>query len=245
MNPLFNQTQDKLLENIPDYMDWNKAQCWINEGRKLVQDLGEKGFFETEFLCFEWNHVDDPKPEAVFGLYPSEKWRKCVLATFFADLVSYSQSVDQVNFERLLFVMHAFPEGFRTWWMKLLNGAWWPVGYTGWYPMLELQFELFEKKSDQIKDRMVMPNIHPKDQKPYLYLFNFSVTPSLKHTPLTKILMQRFAEDINKQNAAGLASIIVSEDGARIVSRFGMSYCGRFTIDGCLESIYTCRRKGR
>ena len=73
------------------------------------------------------------------------------------------------------------------------------------------------------------------------YLFNFSVAPQFKKSMLSKKLMLNFIDDVNAQNAAGMACIAVSGEGVRIADRFGMSYSGDLTVDGSLESVFTKR----
>jgi hypothetical protein len=237
MNPEASTEENKLLSKIPDFLDWKAAKQWINKGKKLVQQCTEKEILEGEVFSLEWMQIAE-KDESPFGLYPSKQWRKFVLSAFFADMVSYAQPVAQVCFKRLLFVMHAFPQGFRTWWIRLANGTTLPVGYTGFYPMLETTFELFKKNPGKLKDRMVVPHMHLNEERPYLYLFNFSVAPAFKVEYLTRTLMKSLVEDIQRHNPKGLACITVSEDGIRIAKRFEMSYKGDLTIDGCSEGVY-------
>ena len=137
--------------------------------------------------------------------------------------------------------MHAFPQGFRIWWIQLPSGAWWPVGYTGWYPMLENVFDVFDKNPERLKNRMVVPNPSSVGQKPYLYLFNYSAAPSMKKSALTKELMKKYVQDIEAQNASGIACITVSEDGVGVAKRFGMKLTGYLNLDGVQEGIYTLR----
>lgn len=224
----------ELLENIPDFQNWQEALLWIKESQKQLRQLSLNKIMEQGVVSLEWDQREQNKMFP-FGFYPSENWRKFVLAVFFADLISYERSTDQVDFERLLFVMHAFPSGFRTWWVKC--DGWLPVGYTGWYPMSEAMFELFEKHPEKLKDRMVVPNVCLKEN-PYLYLFNFSIVPELKKSLLSKKLLKQFIADINTQNAAGLACIAVSDDGMRIAGGLGMSCSGQFHLYGVVEKVF-------
>lgn len=230
----------ELLSNVPDFTSWKEASDWLEEGKRVARQLVPGAILQADMASLEWDDIAQ-KQEAPFGLYASDKWRKFVLATFLADLVAYPKSSDQVNFERLLYVMHAFPRGFRTWWHKVPDGSWWPMGYTGWYPMLETAFQLFENNPGELKDRMVVPNTHITEQAPYLYLFNFSAAVALKKSNFTQALMQRFVEDISAQKPAGLACITVSEDGMRIANRFGMTRSGAITVDGESEGVFTFR----
>jgi hypothetical protein len=239
MNIIVNKKSEKLLENVPDFFYWNEAIEWIKQGQKFIKNFSLE-VLEKEILSLEWSELQQKK-EPPFGLYPSKKWRKFVLAAFFADITSYPKPVDQVNFERLLFVMHAFPQGFRIWWIKLEDDSWWPVGYSGWYPMVETMFEIFEKNPDKLKDRMIIPYIRSTTSKTYLYLFNFSVAPEFKKSRLSKILINEFIEEVSDQDAAGLACIVVSSDGIRIANRCGMSHTGDLNIEGNVEGVYVKR----
>lgn len=224
---------EKLLETIPDLTSWQAASNWVQQKQRQAAQFDP----QAKILAVEWKEIEQ-KPNFPFGLYSSEKWRKFVLATFLADLISYVKPIDQVSFERLLYVMHAFPHGFRTWWVELSNQDWLPVGYTGWYPMLETAYELFEKNPEKLKDRMVVPNTSVQDKNSYIYLFNFSVGPAYRKSQLSKLIMKKYVQDISEQKPSGLACITVSEDGIRIANRFGMSCCGHLNLDGTLEGVY-------
>lgn len=235
----------QLLKDVPDFLSWNKALEWMQEGQSLLENYRPRELQESEIRSLEWDHsVQSTSP---FGLYPLKSWRKFVLSTYFSDVVSYPQPVDQVNFERLLFVMHTFPEGFRTWWIELAQNMWWPVGYSGWYPMHESAFEIFEKHPEKLRDRMVVPYkvVGPTSQNPYLYLFSFSAAPQLKGSILTKALMKAFIKDIDAAQPAGLSCITVSGDGVRIASRLGLTQTGTLNLNGHLEGIFTRRSKAQ
>lgn len=218
-----------LAPQIPDFSEWQKAKAWVHEGRSVIK----KSIPTDAFVAMEWVDIAEEQT-GPFGLYASENFRKFVLATFLADLVSYSDEVDQVGFDRLLFVMHGFIKGFRTWWVKI-EDRWWPVGYTGWYPMLKTAYLQFKERPETLTSRMVVPTTN----EDYLYLFNFSASPQFKKSNLSKSLMKLFVEDINTLHAKGLACITVSEDGERAASRFGMSCSGYLQIGQSKETIYT------
>jgi hypothetical protein len=226
-----------LMNSAVDFFDWTLAESWIEEGKKQIKLFNTEKVDEKDICFFDWSE-NESGGGFPFGYYPSECWRKFVLAVFFADLISYENPVDQVNFERLLFVMHAFPQGFRVWGIKLTDGKYWPVGYTAWYPMSEMMFEIFQKSPEKLKDRTVVPDAKRVKEKKYLYLFNYSVVPALKNTALTKQMLQRFDQDIKSQSPSGLACVTVSADGMRVAKRFGMSHTGDFDIDGSIENVY-------
>lgn len=236
-----NLTSDKteILKQVPDFTVWKEAENWLSQGQQIVKGLIPEQTVELKFASLTWAEIAQ-NHALPFGLYASLNWRKFVLAVFLADLTSYSHPIDQVNFERLLFLMHAFPQGFRTWWLNI-EGVWWPVGYTGWYPMLETMFEVFENQPEKLKNRMVVPYVGKNDKNSFVYIFNYSVSPPLKGGTVTKALMKEFVQEINSQKLAGLACITVSDDGIRVAERFGMEYSGQLTIDGCPEHVYLKR----
>lgn len=203
--------REELLCDVPDFTLWDEARAWIDEQKAYHP----KDLQNVRITSLEWKN---PPEDGYFGYYQEPLWRKFVLAVFAADLVSYEEADDQVSFERLLFVMHGFPQGFRVWWMQTDDTKWRPIGYTGWYPMSETSFLLFKNSPEKIQNRCVVPS--PKE--PYLYLFNFSVAPYLKVKALTKPLMEGFIDDIKKQNPEGIACITVSDDGIRQATRLGM-----------------------
>lgn len=229
MTPLSNT----LLNLIPDYHDADAA-TWIQTSLKKSKAITPEMAKDAEVTSLQWENIFQ-RPDSPFGLHASINWRKFVLATYVADLASYEKPVDQVDFNRLLYVMNAAPGGFRVWWIKPKGQEWIPAGYTGWYPMLSTMYNVFKCAPETLVDRTVVPT---KDSK-LLYLFNFSVAEQLKKTALSRALMTQFAQDIERQKAEGLACITVSEDGARIAKRFGLKQSGYLTIEGSKEGVYT------
>lgn len=230
------KNKESILRSIPDFYDEEEALRWIIKGKQLIQELDPSSIADDSISYLEWNGTNQ-KQDVLWGLYSSVKWRKIVLATFLADLVSYSEPADQVNFDRLLYVMHQFPTGFRTWCVRLSDQSWWPVGYTGWYPMLETTFEQFENNSSTLKNRMVVPELSSK----YLYLFNFSVAPQFKKSVISSMLLKQYIQDICAQKAQGLACITVSNDGVRVAKSLEMEYSGDISVEGHSESVFTKR----
>lgn len=238
MIPLKDKIPNELLDHVPDFSSWEDACRWINEGENIIQQLTPEVIATSEYTSLEWSEITQ-KSIYPLGLYGCPNWRKFTLATFLADLISYRQPVDQVTFDRLLFVMHAFPQGFRLWWIKSPNHAWLPVGYSGWYPFSLTMFEHLTHHPETLTSRMIAPE--KLNHRPYLYLFNYSAASVLKKSCLTKSLVKQLSNDIQGANAAGLACITVSDEGVNIAKRFGMSLSGYLTIEGCPEGVYvTC-----
>lgn len=228
-------TPEELFSHVPDFCSWSEASNWMEEGIEKSKNLTQP----TSFTCLDGS-IFSPS-DSPFGLYISAQWRKFVLTTFLADLICYERSVDQVSFDLLLFVMHRFPSGFRIWWGKT-DERWFPVGYSGWLPMLESQFDLFKNQSHKVQSRFVLP-VPNKDENPYIYFFNYSVIPSLKKSVVSKELMCHFVKDVQNQHAKGFACIAVSDDGVKFARRFGLECSGELMIEGCTEWIFTSSEK--
>lgn len=229
--------KQELLKAVPDFSDWERARHWIQSESASLALLEREAAMKAEFRSLEWKDVSQSS-QPPFGFYSLEQWRKLALATFLADLASYPEPSDQVNFDRLLFVMHAFPQGFRTWWIQCPDQRWRPVGYTGWYPMFDNFYTWMKNHPELLRDRMVTPNTYGASSRPPLYLFNFSVIPAFKKSALSQALMKHFLADVKAQNARGLACITVSEEGVRVANRLGMLCSGYLQIAGSKEGVY-------
>jgi hypothetical protein len=225
-----------LLTIIPDFLEWEKARLWLEEGQKLMQSA--PNIKKINIRVLEWSDIALPATP-YFGLYSLEIWRKFAFAVYFTDLISYQNPIERESFERLLFILHAFPQGFRIWWMRI-HDLWLPVGYSAWHPMLETAFEVFENSPERLKDRMVVPCKLSQDP-PFIYLFNSSAAPHLNKSLLTKRLMQYFIRDIENTHYKGLACITVSKDGDRVATRLKMRHAGDFSIGDSLEGVYVKR----
>ena len=165
------------------------------------------------------------------GLYVQETWRKFALAAFLADLICYPLPADQVDFPRLLYVMHAFPAGFKVGWVQTLDGQWWPAGYVAWYPMLKTVFDCLEQSPEKQKNRMIVPDVDNQGigKGSFRYLFNYSVAESFKKTALSRDLIKNYAATVQAGSPAGLSTICVSEEGISVARKFGMTLCGRLS----------------
>lgn len=162
-------------------------------------------------------------------------WLAFVKAAFQADHACYSMPADQVDFERLSGVMAAFPQGFRVY----LAGDI-PVGYTGWYPVAEDVFKILHDAPEKITHRGFMKPVPLAPEGNWIYLFNYSVIPALRGTEQSRALVKSYATEIKcLPQVKGMAAVTVSEDGARIAHKFGMTERGIMTHDGAAERVYT------
>lgn len=228
-----------VLESVPSWENWNVVEDWVAAARvaaaaPLRLDGGE--------LCSLSGSEIAGASASVLGRYADISWRRFALATFAADLCCYFSKEDQVNFDRLLYVMHAFPEGFRVWWSRISDGAWWPVGYSGWYPVSDAVFSRIEAGDPSLSDRLIPPVRENRRPGCLLYVFNYSVTPSLRASPTSRALIKGLAADIDMEQPAALAAITVSADGVRVAERFGMRAQALLRIGDLTERIYIARR---
>ncbi len=164
-------------------------------------------------------------PDPCFGFLPLEGWRKFVVSAYCADLISYAEPEDRVDFPRLLYLLSLFPQGFTVWWGELKNREHYPVGYTGWYYTDEYTFSQVEQGA-VITNRFFPPSREPT---PYLYLYNYSIHPGLKSTPFSRTLIKDYVSQIYRENYAGLFCAAVSPDGIRVAEQFGMRETGCIT----------------
>jgi hypothetical protein len=240
-----------LLENVPDWGSSAPAakqlEDWLNRGKKAVLGATPESIDWGTIQVLEF--PDGLRSTSPLGCATNPTWRKWVLGLYLADLVSYALPSDQVEFNRLSYLTVAFPEGFALFWIQIA-GEYWPAGYTGWYPMSSSAFETFEKRPESLQDRTVVPktrapsagsNPTTASDRPFLYLFNYSVAPPFKKSRLSKTLMKHYAQNLAAQNPQGLAAITVSDEGCRVASRFGMKQTGQFKIGNEVERVFTGR----
>ena len=166
------------------------------------------------------------------------RFRALVGATFVADLACYLEPGDQVSFDRLLDAMRAFPRGFRLWGARPFGAGWIPLGYTGVIPIAAATFERFERGEASLAGPAIaaLPAVEPGGS--FLYLFNYSVVPSLRGTAMAARVVKALAEDVRRTPHRGLAALTVSRDGERVAERFGMEARGR---GGVHETVFTSR----
>ncbi|MFO0759617.1 MAG: hypothetical protein U0359_24200 [Byssovorax sp.] len=220
----------------PDFADTGALLAWLAAGRATLAGLTPTPALEASIEPLEYLPSGELGP---LGRFADARFRTLVAATFLADLASYPAPVDQVDFERLLYVMHRFPQGFRMWSAEVPGAGRLPVGYSGFYPIARTSFTLLEQEPATLRDRMVVPLPSLEPGGSFLYLFNFSVVPALKRTSVSRRLLQALAGDIARAAPRGLSSITVSPDGARVVTRFGLKQTGTLVVDGCEEAVFT------
>jgi hypothetical protein len=230
-----------ILAAVPDPGDLSGLEGWFAARQQILARLRPTAALEATLCSVDVGALVRPARRP-FGHHADPIFRKLVVATLLADWGCYTAPVDQVGFERLLFVMHVFPAGFRGWWVESPDDGWLPVGYTGWYPISEATFEMLASRAAMVRDRSTVPLPVIDPEGSFFYLFNYSILPAFRRGPCSRQLVRGLAEDIQAVPCRGLAAITVSEDGARVAERFGMRRAGSILVEGCEEWIYASRR---
>ena len=210
---------------------------WIDEVKQLLVRYSDiKDFFKVRFAAHE--------PDRYFEHFTERRWRKFLLSVYYADLLSYPEQADQVDFPRLCYILNCAPQGFTVWWAEFADGRKFPVGYTGWYCVAEALFEqvaaLQERADRGISHRFFLP---AKKNTDYLYLFNYSIVRELKGSRFSRKLIKDFAAEINGMAYQGLFCATVSGDGSRVAEKFRMKKVGAISSDANVPSdnIYLYR----
>lgn len=224
---------------VPDFGAPEALTSWLSEGQRALGALAWSEALEASVASHECPAGDEPGP---LGRYGDPRWRTFAAAVFLADLASYPAPVDQVGFERLLYVMHVFPRGFRLWTAEVPGAGRLPVGYTGYYPIGPASFALLEREPASLPNRMVVPLPAAPPGGSFVHLFNFSIVPALRRTGASRRLVAAYAREVEALAPRGLSAITVSPDGIRVVERFGMARSGTLVVDGSEEWVYTSRR---
>jgi hypothetical protein len=179
-----------------------------------------------------------PGGEEPLGVFVNPDWWRGVEAFWLADATNYPKGT-RVEFDRLAFTMSRFAQGFRLY-LGFRAGRWWPVAYTAWHPVSPLVFAWLDTTPREADPEALQAV--PLGDQPFLYLFNYSARRELRGTALTRVLMQNYAAEIAAVAPAGLCALTVSDDGARVARRFGMTARQRWWKDGCPWELWVGRR---
>lgn len=223
------------LRSIPDWSDWKKFHAWLHKGIQHVQRLQSGSAYQL--IAVEGKEIAKLATNSPFGWYSESTWRRFAAATFLADLSCYQTPADRVNFERLLLVLHAFPEGFRTWGVLDEEGDWLPVGYSGFYPIAEETFAQLTQADPRLASRWILPISSLPGQDAYVYLFNYSIALPLQKSFHSKRLLSSLAADLAAFAPGGMATIAVSPDGIRVAKRFGLQPAGTLRFGNLTEQV--------
>lgn len=145
-----------------------------------------------------------------------------VRAALIADWACYPDPGHRVSEPRLASVIAAYPAGFR---IEFANhrGHWYPVGYTGFFPITDAQFDRLLTTPGSLRHRDAIEPAPNAAASPPLYLFNYSIIASLRGTPASGAMLAALAQAVATTAHRGLVAAVVSEAGARVARGLGMS----------------------
>jgi hypothetical protein len=232
----------ELFARVPDFCDGERFEPWLSAS---LSALGRIVRPPDGAPCVAVDGAAlGPAPGGALGWFGSPAWRRLVGATLLADWASYPLPAHRVSFERLAFVMNAFPEGFRIFWLDCPGEGFLPVGYSGFYPIAPATFERLEGADGGLADRRIWPLTPAPPRGQYMYLFSYSIVDPLRRSPWSRRLVRALAEDVGERAPAGLAALTVSADGRRVAERFGLRQTGVVHHAGSEEWVYTGRFPG-
>lgn len=227
-------TPQALLAQIPDWNDSSNSQRSLRALVKKIQGLRPES---RPFYLL--NGASVLKPESAPAQHPffSDAARKLILACYLADLACYPNEFEQVSLSRLAQAICVFPRGFNLLWVQTGRDSYLPVGYTAWHPISETQFQVLTQKPAKSSHQKTLPGPPPDPEGKFLYLFNYSVTESVKKTEASRVLIKNYAKAL--PSAKGLSCITVSQDGARIAKKFGMTPARTLRVCGKKEVVFS------
>lgn len=224
---------DDILNAIPDPGHWEAYASWFAEleHRAAVACLREQGPNLVSVGGGELELPTDP-----CGRFHVARYRRFLGALLAADWLTYTAPDDRVNLLRLGFALDRFPEGFRVWFASDAS-VWMPVGYSGWYPIDAPTFERFKTNKPPWRDRAVVP-MTTASRGDFLFLFNYSILPSLRRAEGSRRLLRQLALEIEPVHSRGMVAITVSNDGSRVAQHFGLSYRYPIQVGESSEEIW-------
>jgi hypothetical protein len=229
------------VERDPDelagFADWDALATRLADVIDQARSIAPTDAIAASFTAIADAPTITPGP---LGRCGEPRFRALVGATFAADLACYAVPGEQVSFDRLLDAMRAFPRGFRLWGARIAGAAWLPLGYTGVVPIAAETFARLERGEASLAGAPIAALAAVEPGGSFLYLFNYSVVPRLRGTPMAARVVKALADDVARLPHRGLAALTVSRDGERVALRFGME--ARRSGDATThERAFTCR----
>lgn len=221
------------LENIPDLRSREDIVSWL-QGEDGARKIREMRFSETrEPFSVTWDAVQPLSSEGV-----AASRNRFVLALLLADWACYADAADREDSVHLQTVVATFPQGFRLW-MARVRERCVPVGYTGFHPISKETFSLLRDAPERITSRtQIAPERASTGAHNYFYLFNIGIVKQFHGTAASRALVKVLARDLAATPKRGLAAIVISPDGKRVVEQFGLRQSGCITHAGQRELAY-------
>ncbi|MYL85288.1 GNAT family N-acetyltransferase [Desulfovibrio aerotolerans] len=227
------------FEDIPELCAPEDITAWLEEKVQCVQALkiDTPDTVETFSLTFK-----DDTPEGVSR--DAKDLNKFTLAVVLADWSCYADQENREEYSYLKSVFAVCPRGFRLW-LARLDGTCLPIGYTGFHPISKDTFARIQNAPQSITNRkQITPEPESHAAKKYYYIYNIGIIKQFQRSSVSKRLVQAFAKDLASVNAYGLAAIVVSPDGQRVIEKFGLHQTGVITHDGHSEMAFASESIG-
>jgi hypothetical protein len=228
---------------LADFSDWDALPGRIPRVIARAREAAITDELEASFAAIEGDPAGATAAAEASDRDGSARWRGLVGATFAADLACYAEPSDQVSFDRLTAAMRAYPRGFRVWGARIdgADAVWIPLGYTAVIPISGATFARFEDGTASLAGPEItaLPGVEAGGS--FLYLFNYSVVPSLRGTRMAARVVKALADDVARTPHRGLAALTVSPDGDRVAQRFGMTARPRIDAVDAHEAVFTSR----
>jgi len=222
-----------MLNAVPDLRREEAVAAWAEPEARHIAAF--------EFNPAHMENIASISPgdaaHASLGLDPVllNRFVLCLLA---ADWACYLDPANREAYTHLHHAATVFPKGFRLWTANA-GGRVLPIGYTAFHPISPATFAVLRDAPHTITNRR---QITPQPQGPsgeqYCYLYNIGILPRFHRTEASRALLQAFREDVAAVPYHGLAAIVVSPDGKRVIERFGLRQSGVITHDGHEELAY-------
>jgi hypothetical protein len=221
------QQDADLLDDVPDLRQEQAVAVWAElEARRIaLMDFDAAGMERVASIS------PADASHASLGLDPA-RLNRFVLCLLTADWACYPDPVNRESYPHLQHAVTVFPKGFRLW-TATAGGRALPIGYTAFHPISPETFAVLRDAPQTITNRS---EITPQPQGPLgeqsLYLYNVGILPRFQRTEASRALMRAFREDLAAVPHRGLAAIVVSPDGKRVIERFGLRQSGVISHDG-------------
>ena len=215
----------------------------------LWQEVSVAVWAETESRRIASLNFDDTQVDNVASISPADaahtslgldlvSLNRFVLCLLAADWACYPDQANREDYPHLHHAVTVFPKGFRLW-MASTGGCIVPLGYSAFHPISPATFAVLRDAPQTITSRrQITPQPQDASGEQYLYLYNVGILPRFHRTEASRALMRSFREDLAATAHRGLAAIIVSPDGKRVIERFGLRQSGVITHDGHEELAY-------
>jgi len=221
------------LEDIPEFPSREAMTAWLHAEARRIASWEKTSRDEGEVFSFVLEEAS-----VANGLEALAVLRKFILALLAADWACYAEPASREEYGHLRKAVSVFPRGFRLW-MVRVGGRCMPIGYTGFHPISRDTFSLMKNAPERLTSRkQIAPEPEAASAGSYFYLYNLGIIRQFQGTAASRALVKAFAADVASVGKRGLAAVVVSQDGKRIIEKFGLHQSGCLTHEGHRETVY-------